>query len=70
MSPQRRKADYRYIKCPFALTACRRSAARNPLGRWRVIPVAVKGGSLKQRGDETPAAEGILGESMLETHSQ
>jgi hypothetical protein len=30
-------------------------------------PVGVKGGSLEQRGDETPAAEGILGESMLET---
>lgn len=29
--------------------------------------VGVKGGSLKQRGDETPAAEGIFGESMLET---
>lgn len=27
----------------------------------------MKGGSLKQRGDETPAAEGILGESMQET---
>jgi hypothetical protein len=27
----------------------------------------VKGGSLKQPGDETPAAEGILGESMQET---
>ena len=31
------------------------------------MPRGVKGGSLEQRGDEASAAEGILGESMLET---
>jgi hypothetical protein len=50
-----------------ALTSVTGSSANGDPSLPRVIPVGVTGGSLKQRGGKTPAAAGVLGESVLQT---
>ena len=50
-----------------ALTSVTGSSTNGDPSLPRVIPVGVTGGSLKQRGGKTPAAAGVLGESVLQT---